>query len=121
RYASIRGASSFGTTYPKIYLDGVEIANPLILSQLVPEAIEGIEVIRGPQGAALYGSDAISGVINIRTRHHDGDPAAPGLQLRTGTGLVSSDYARDNVVAQDYVLTARAGTPDQSLRMSFAT
>ena len=26
-----------------------------------------IEVIRGPQGAALYGADAISGVMNIVT------------------------------------------------------
>ena len=32
-----------------------------------------MEVIRGPQGAALYGSDAISGVVNIVTRHEGAD------------------------------------------------
>jgi outer membrane receptor for ferrienterochelin and colicin len=68
-YASIRGASSFGLSYPKIYIDGIEVANPLLVSRFAPDAIDRIEVIRGPQGSALYGTDAISGVINIVTRH----------------------------------------------------
>ena len=33
-YASIRGASSFGLSYPKIYIDGIEVANPLLVSRL---------------------------------------------------------------------------------------
>ena len=36
RYGSIRGASSFGVTTPKIYLDGIEVANPLLVTQLDP-------------------------------------------------------------------------------------
>ncbi len=69
RYGSIRGASSFGLSYPKIYIDGIEVANPLIVRQFDPSTIERVEVIRGPQGSALYGADANSGVINIITRH----------------------------------------------------
>src|SRR5207253_6386683 len=61
-YGSIRGTSSFGSSYPKIYVDGIELANPLLMTQFTPEMVERIEVIRGPQGAALYGTDAISGV-----------------------------------------------------------
>ncbi|MGJ8868590.1 TonB-dependent receptor plug domain-containing protein, partial [Salmonella enterica] len=68
RYGSIRGASSFGVSAPKIYLDGIEVANPLLVTQLDPNRVARVEVIRGPQGAALYGADAISGVVNILTR-----------------------------------------------------
>jgi len=78
-YGSIRGTSSFGASYPKVYVDGIEIANPLLVTQFTPETVDKIEVIRGPQGAALYGSDAISGVINITTRH-DGSNGGPTMQ-----------------------------------------
>jgi len=56
RYGSIRGASSFGVSYPKVYIDGIEVANSLLVTHLDPESISRIEVIRGPQGAALYGA-----------------------------------------------------------------
>ena len=69
RYGSIRGASSFGVSYPKVYIDGIEVANPLLVTDLNPAVLDHVEVIRGPQGAALYGADAISGVVNIVTRH----------------------------------------------------
>ena len=32
-YASIRGASSFGLSYPKVYIDGIEVANSLLVSR----------------------------------------------------------------------------------------
>ena len=75
QYGGVRGASSFSTSYPKMYIDGVEVANPLLVTQLDPDVIDRVEVIRGPQGSALYGSDAISGVINIITRHDGGSPS----------------------------------------------
>lgn len=34
RYASIRGASSFGISYPKVYVDGIEVANSLLVTEL---------------------------------------------------------------------------------------
>jgi outer membrane receptor protein involved in Fe transport len=52
RYASIRGASSFGISYPKVYVDGIEVANSLLVTELDVESVERVEVIRGPQGAA---------------------------------------------------------------------
>ena len=58
RYGSIRGASSFGVSYPKVYIDGIEVANSLLVTHLDPESISRMEVIRGPQGAALHGADA---------------------------------------------------------------
>jgi len=121
RYGSVRGASSFGATYPKVYVDGIEVANPLVLAQLTPEAVERIEVIRGPQGAALYGSDAVSGVINIVTRHDPVTGRAPSLQFRTGAGVIDSDFSPSSVLSQDHVLTMRAGAFDRSVRLNVAT
>lgn len=83
QFGSVRGASSFGATHPKVYVDGVELANPLLVGDIDAESVERIEVIRGPQGAALYGSDAISGVINIVTRH-GGSASRPELTSRAG-------------------------------------
>src|SRR5690606_16989962 len=89
-YGSIRGASSFGLSYPKVYIDGIEVANPLLIRHLTADAVDRIEVIRGPQGAALHGADAISGVANIITRHETPDGDAPRLRLRSGFGLATS-------------------------------
>lgn len=66
--AAVRGASSFTARGVKTYVDGVELASPTLFTLIDPRSIERIEVIRGPQGAALYGSDAINGVVHVVTR-----------------------------------------------------
>jgi len=64
---SVRGSTSFSANYLKTYLDGVELASPFMLFAIDPDIVDRIEVIRGPQGSALYGSDAISGVSTLIT------------------------------------------------------
>jgi outer membrane receptor protein involved in Fe transport len=120
RYGSIRGASSFGVSYPKVYIDGIEVANPLLVSQLAPETVERVEVIRGPQGAALYGTDAISGVVNIVTRHEGSDQGAARVRVRSGVGLSDSEFSPGSPLAQDHALTLRAGSPTRSAGLSVA-
>ena len=115
QYGSVRGASSFGATHPKVYIDGVETANPLVLTQLDPEFVERVEVIRGPQGAALYGSDAISGVVNIVTRHEGSGGGAPRVELRGEGGVAASDYTSGAVTTHRQHLLVRAGTNLRSL------
>lgn len=109
RYGSIRGASSFGVTAPKVYIDGVEVANSLLLTRLDPQSIARVEVIRGPQGAALFGADAINGVINVVSRG-GADSLTRGLQLRNETGLSSSTFASAPVLSQRTELSARTGS-----------
>lgn len=119
-YGSIRGTSSFGSSYPKIYVDGIELANPLLITQFTPETVERIEVIRGPQGAALYGTDAISGVINIVTRH-DGSSGGPSTVVRSAVGAASSAYATRSAITQDHAVTVREGSSAQSGSASFTS
>src|SRR5262249_55035730 len=123
RYASIRGASSFGLSYPKVYIDGVEVANSLLVTELDVESVDHVEVIRGPQGAALYGADAISGVINIVTRHDGTDGGAPRAQLQTGAGVAGSTYAPSGVLTQRHSLMMRTGSGvnSASLGLSIST
>ncbi|MEH6583561.1 MAG: TonB-dependent receptor [Halioglobus sp.] len=68
---SIRGAES---NFTLVLLDGVPVNDPTNFrgggydfSNLNPAMVERIEVVRGPQ-SAIYGSDALGGVINIITR-----------------------------------------------------
>jgi outer membrane cobalamin receptor len=117
RYGSIRGASSFGVSYPKVYIDGIEVANSLLVTHLDPESISRIEVIRGPQGAALYGADAISGVMNIVTRQEGTEGGAPRGQFRTQGGETSSDYSPNGVLAQSHALSLGYGSGTRSGRL----
>jgi hypothetical protein len=114
RYGSIRGASSFGVSSPKVFIDGIEVANPLLAMRLSPESVERVEVIRGPQGAALYGTDAISGVVNIVTRHEGTDAGAPRLRVRGGLGLARSDFGV-GAFAREGAAAFRSGTSVRSV------
>lgn len=77
---SIRGANP---NQVQVLIDGVRAKSPTTgqvdLSDLSPDLIERIEVIRGPQ-STLYGADAIGGVVNIITRRGQGPPTAWATQ-----------------------------------------
>ncbi|HEY6147527.1 MAG TPA: DUF6580 family putative transport protein, partial [Thermoanaerobaculia bacterium] len=73
----LRGANSTGAL---VLVDGARLNYPSFggydFSTVTTEAIERIEIVRGPF-SALYGSDALGGVIQIFTRS-----AGPGLSGR---------------------------------------
>jgi outer membrane cobalamin receptor len=71
--AFIRGGDS---DYNLVMIDGIELndfGGGFDLSPLPAEGVEQIEVIRGPE-SALYGANAVAGVINIETIRGDGPP-----------------------------------------------
>jgi outer membrane receptor protein involved in Fe transport len=71
--AFIRGGDS---DYNLIMIDGIQLndfGGGFDLSPLPAEGVQQVEVIRGPE-SALYGSNAVAGVINIETIHGDGPP-----------------------------------------------
>jgi vitamin B12 transporter len=79
----LRGGES---DYVKVLLDGVPLNQPgggLDLADLTTDNVDRIEVVRGP-ASVLYGSDAMTGVIQIFTRTGQGAPRV-GAELRAGT------------------------------------
>ncbi len=113
-----RGASSFTGGHPAIYLDGVRVADPLSLARLAPEAVERIEVIRGPAGAVLYGADAMDGVIYIHSRRGPGSGDLAGLQIRSSAGLASGGFAPGDDFSHDHAVMGRLGSPTRSAGFS---
>jgi iron complex outermembrane receptor protein len=99
---SVRGAASFSINYFKTYVDGVEVAAPFLGSMIDPSTIQRVEVIRGPQGAALHGSDASSGVIQILTRDGRGlISGRPHLSLSVAEGRMQSRFVPNAVPTQE--------------------
>jgi vitamin B12 transporter len=79
----LRGAES---RFTAVYIDGVRVDSQstggALWEQIPLSQIERIEVLRGP-AAAVYGSDAIGGVIQLFTRKGEG-PAAPYVGVGLG-------------------------------------
>lgn len=79
----LRGGES---DYVKVLVDGVPLNAPggyVDLAALTMDNVERVEVVRGP-ASVLYGSDAVSGVIQLFTRPGQG-PARGGAALTGGS------------------------------------
>lgn len=96
----IRGSEGNQTL---VLIDGIEVNDPASGSEydfahLLAGDIERVEVLRGPQ-SALYGSDAVGGVINIVTRRGNGAPslsaAVEGGSFGTWAGRVTAGTGND--------------------------
>ncbi|HEX6965772.1 MAG TPA: TonB-dependent receptor [Gemmatimonadaceae bacterium] len=95
--AEVAQSGSFGATtslflrggesdYVKVLVDGVPVNDPggaFDFAQLTTDNVDRIEIVRGP-ASVLYGSDAMTGVIQIFTRRGAG-PSRAAASVRGGT------------------------------------
>ncbi|MEM7068001.1 MAG: TonB-dependent receptor [Pseudomonadota bacterium] len=81
----VRGAEG---NHVLVLIDGVEVSEPsqgeFDFGSLQAADIERIEVLRGPQ-SALYGSDALAGVVNIITKRGERNGTEAGYQAEYGS------------------------------------
>ena len=116
---STRGSTTFSgpRAQMKVFVDGIQTALGTA-SGVDPSSIERMEVIRGPQAAALYGSDAIGGVIQIFTKRGDPGLSRPQVNAEAGLGIIQTPYAGfDAVVRQQYSASVRGGGSDVSYNL----
>ena len=98
---TIRGNSSFSNNQPMFVVDGVPISNYGSevdqwggvdfgngASDLAPENIESITVLKGANAAALYGMNAANGVVLITTKKAD---KTKGFEVQLNSSVTFSD------------------------------
>ena len=112
---SIRGATSFGANEVKTYIDGVEVADFDKVATIDPSTIDRIEVLRGPEGSTIYGSDASGGVMQIFTKKGTFNTPNPRVEAKVSAGVIQSQW--DHVVMQDHSLAVSGGSQDFAYRL----
>ncbi|HEY7878424.1 MAG TPA: TonB-dependent receptor plug domain-containing protein, partial [Gemmatimonadaceae bacterium] len=111
---SVRGASSLALGSPiKVYVDGIEVASSNF-TMMDPSSVERVEVIRGPQAATMYGSDAMGGVMQVFTKKGNAALDRPELDLKVSLGTIQSPYKSGGTLRQDYSAVVRGGTSSAS-------
>lgn len=115
----LRGVKSItGDNQALVVIDNV-ISSATILQQLPPESIESINVIKGLQGAALYGAQGVNGVIVVTTKKGSQSERIqftltnatemteayklPLYQKRYGKGAVDNSWTNESLDGTYYV------------------
>ncbi|CAN5853569.1 SusC/RagA family TonB-linked outer membrane protein [soil metagenome] len=111
----IRGSNSVSlSNEPLLVVDGVRVNNaaqsfsiatggqaPSRLNDLNPEDIETIEILKGPAAAALYGTAAANGVIQVTTKRGRAGGTRWAAYTEAGDIREVTNY-RDNVIDEDW-------------------
>jgi TonB-dependent starch-binding outer membrane protein SusC len=111
----IRGSNSVSlSNEPLLIVDGVRVNNaaqsftiatggqaPSRLNDLNPDDIESIEILKGPAAAALYGTAAANGVIQVTTRGGRAGTTRWSVYSEIGNVQEVTDY-RDNVMDENW-------------------
>jgi iron complex outermembrane receptor protein len=91
----VRGVASFTARAPKVYVDGIELASPELFTLLDGRGISRLEMLHGPQGAALHGPDALNGVMQLETRRAPSGSAARPVTAAAVGGVLDRAGAGD--------------------------
>jgi len=113
---SMRGLGASGASRALVLVDDVPLNDPfggwVYWDRVARQSIRSVEVLRGGAGASLYGSTAMGGVIQFRTREPEtpsfalegslGNESTPELSFWTGAKIghwnaaLSGDFFRTN-------------------------
>jgi len=94
--ATISIVNSRPCNHPKVYLDGVPVADPQYLyGSMGLENIERIQVIPPGEASTRYGSGSLYGVMLIETRRPGFDSRAGADRLAPGGSLRTFDWDQD--------------------------
>ncbi|MEO7711725.1 MAG: SusC/RagA family TonB-linked outer membrane protein [Gemmatimonadaceae bacterium] len=124
----IRGANSLSlSNEPLLIIDGVRIDNspesntiavggqsPSRLNDINPEDIESFDVIKGPAAAALYGTAAANGVIQITTKRGSAGRTIWNTFAEVGTVNEKNKYPANYGAWTRDVLYSIPGTSDSN-------
>ncbi|MBL7971597.1 MAG: carboxypeptidase-like regulatory domain-containing protein, partial [Prolixibacteraceae bacterium] len=101
----LRGGTNFdGTGSPLIIMDG-QIRGSL--SDINPEEIESMEVLKDASATAIYGARASNGVVLITSKKGKVGAATVTVKVKHGTNYLNTPY--DFVDAENYIKWARLG------------
>jgi TonB-dependent SusC/RagA subfamily outer membrane receptor len=114
RFFMRSGGGLIGDEQPVIYIDGIRIDNSSIsgrytaggqdmsiLANLNPQDIEKIDILKGPAGAASYGTSGSNGVILITTKKGLTTPAI-NYKYLYGFNTPSYKYSTDDYYSADH-------------------
>ena len=128
--ASMRGVGASGASRALVLVDEVPLNDPfggwVYWARVARESLSTVEVVRGGGGASLYGSTAMGGVVQFRTRQPEttavsaegswGNENTPELSLWAGTrlGPWNGSLATDLFRTDGYILVpeSQRGTVD---------
>ncbi|MBU0630781.1 MAG: TonB-dependent receptor [Candidatus Margulisbacteria bacterium] len=129
--ARLRGANS---TQVLVLLDGRRLNSPTLgtfdLGDILTSSIDRVEIVRSPL-SALYGSDAVSGVINIITKEPKDERYISvtnssygtwqyGVKIGGGNYLLTADYIQSDGFRQNSAYAARNVYGKFTLPLGFA-
>ncbi len=79
------------TTEPLFFVDGVKLSSQAQLSELEPDIIESINVVKDENATKMYGSSAAGGVVHITTKKQK----SPVLKLQLKQDTVARERPMD--------------------------
>ena len=102
----LRGGTNFdGTGSPLIIMDGQVRGS---LSDINPEEIASMEVLKDAAATAIYGARASNGVILITSKRGKAGSSSINLKAKRGTNYLNNPY--NFLSAEDYIKWSRTGS-----------
>ncbi|HRP58134.1 TonB-dependent receptor plug domain-containing protein, partial [Agriterribacter sp.] len=113
----LRGGTNFdGSGSPLILMDGQVRGS---LSDINPEDIASMEVLKDASATAIYGARASNGVILITSKRGKAGQSSINIDVKRGTSYLNIPY--NFLSAEDYIKWSRMGVAQAIINGTFGT